>query len=688
MIGSPEVRSHVTASLTGQLAASTGPASIQPAPDKLRLWKMMVQLRAYDERATLLQRQGRIGAYPVFWGEEAIQAAAVLAVRSTDWLFPSYRQNAVPILRGLPPEQAWAYFRGDPHSFFDPAQFGCAPQCVPLATHLPHAVGWALGRRLQGGDDVALAFFGDGGSSEGDTHEAMNMASVFRAPVVFLCTNNQWAISTPLSRQAAVDHLSVRAAGYKMPGVTVDGYDPLAVFSAVAEAVSRARQGGGPSLVEASCYRIGPHATADDPSLYRDEAETAVWRQREPIARFEQHLLDGQLVSAQDVTEEHERVAEAMRVAGHRLDRMPAPTGEDMTAHVLAMPPSSWPGSPAPASVHGVMTMSRERPENALPVTLVEAVAAALEAELAADSRVVLLGEDIGRTGGVFRATAGLQARFGEKRVIDTPACEAGFVGASVGMCLAGLRPVVELQFDSFSYPAFEQIVCHVARYRWRTAGAVEMTAVLRIPYGGGTHAPELHSDSPEALFCHVPGLVVVTPSSPADAYSLLRWAIRHPDPVIFMEPKRLYRSTRGTLPAEPEPEGLPRARVVRPGTDVTIVSYGPSVPTCIEAADLLAERGTSAEILDLRALWPLDEEAILASVRRTRRCVVVHEAARSCGVGAEVAAVIAEHAIFSLDGPVVRVAGLDAPFPLFMLEDQYLPDPERIVAAVEGALR
>ena len=334
------------------------------------------------------------------------------------------------------------------------------------------------------------------------------------------------------------------------------------------------------------------------------------------------------------------------------------------------------------------MTTSPAGPGAPEPVTLVQAVDAALEAELAADPRVVLLGEDIGRMGGVFRATAGLQARFGENRVVDMPACEAGFVGAAVGMCLAGLRPVVELQFDSFSYPAFEQIVCHLARYTWRTAGATKMPAVLRIPYGGGTHAPELHSDSPEALFCHVPGLVVVTPSSPADAYSMLRWAIRHPDPVIFMEPKRLYRSTRGALSADPDPEGLPRARVVRPGTDVTIVSYGPSVPTCLEVAEVLADRGTSAEILDLRVLWPLDQEAVLASVRRTRRCVVVHEAPRSCGVGAEVAAVIAEHAMFSLDGPVVRVAGLDTPFPMFMLEDLYLPDPERIVAAVEEALR
>ena len=334
------------------------------------------------------------------------------------------------------------------------------------------------------------------------------------------------------------------------------------------------------------------------------------------------------------------------------------------------------------------MTTSSARLDDADTVTLVQAVDAALEAELAADPRVVLLGEDIGRMGGVFRATAGLEARFGETRVIDTPACEAGFVGVAVGMCLAGLRPVVELQFDSFSYPAFEQIVCHLARYSWRTAGTAGMPAVLRVPYGGGTHAPELHSDSPEALFCHVPGLVVVTPSSPSDAYSMLRWAIRHPDPVIFMEPKRLYRSIRGTLLGDTDPEGLLRARVIRPGTGVTIISYGPSVPTCLEAADVLGEQGVSAEILDLRALWPLDEEAILASVRRTRRCVVVHEAARSCGIGAEVAAIVAQHAMFSLDGPVIRVAGLDVPCPMFMLEDLYLPNAGQIVVAVEEALR
>ncbi|MHB8458312.1 MAG: thiamine pyrophosphate-dependent dehydrogenase E1 component subunit alpha, partial [Acidimicrobiales bacterium] len=308
--------------------------------DKLRCWKMMVTLRAYDERAVLLQRQGRIGAYPLFWGEEAIQAAAVTAVRESDWLFISYRQNAIPVLRGLPPEQALAYFRGDPQSFFDPALYRCAPQCVPLATHLPHAVGWAMGRSLQGSDDAAVVFFGDGASSEGDAHEAMNIASVYRAPVVFLLTNNQWAISTPLAHQAAVTHLSERAAGYGMPGVTVDGLDPCAVLGAVREALIRAREGLGPSLVEAWSYRVGPHATADDPALYRDGVEAAAWREREPIAAFEQKLIDTGLLDEDQVRAEHEQVAEEMRLAGHRLDAMPAPSPSLMSSGALCLPPA------------------------------------------------------------------------------------------------------------------------------------------------------------------------------------------------------------------------------------------------------------------------------------------------------------------------------------------------------------
>jgi pyruvate/2-oxoglutarate/acetoin dehydrogenase E1 component len=326
-----------------------------------------------------------------------------------------------------------------------------------------------------------------------------------------------------------------------------------------------------------------------------------------------------------------------------------------------------------------------ERPPQvvgASEVTMVQALNAALDQALSVDQSVVLMGQDIGRNGGVFRVTEDLAERHGTSRVVDMPIAEAGIVGVGVGLALAGHRPVLEVQFDSFSYPAFEQIATHVARYRWRTNGASAMPIVIRVPFGGGVRAPELHSDSPEALFCHLPGLRVVCPSTPADAFRLLSWAIETDDPVVFMEPKRLYRGVREPLRDERE-SSEPGVGVMRAGSDVTVIGYGPTVPTCVAAADTLGEEAISVEVLDLRSLWPLDADGVIASVRRTRRVVIVHEAPQSCGVGAEVAAIIGEHALLDLEAPVLRITGPDAPFPLFALEDEYPPSVARVTDAV-----
>jgi TPP-dependent pyruvate/acetoin dehydrogenase alpha subunit len=313
---------------------------VSPAAEELvTLWRRMVLLRAVDERATTLQRQGRMGAYPVFWGEEGIQAAAVTAVRPTDWLFLSYRQNAVPVLRGLPPERVFLYFRGDPQSFFDPFEFTCAPQAVPVSTQLPHAVGWAWGRRLDGHDDVAVAFFGDGATSEGDFHEAMNIAAVHKAPVVFLCTNNQWAISTPVARQTAVARIADKAVAYGMPGERVDGFDAPAVLQAVRRAAERARAGEGPFLIEAFCYRIGPHATADDPSLYRDPAESEHWREREPVSRLRRQLVADGVLSDEDAEGIEEDARQELAEAAERLDNVPPAGLDHLVRSVYASPP-------------------------------------------------------------------------------------------------------------------------------------------------------------------------------------------------------------------------------------------------------------------------------------------------------------------------------------------------------------
>lgn len=316
---------------------------------------------------------------------------------------------------------------------------------------------------------------------------------------------------------------------------------------------------------------------------------------------------------------------------------------------------------------------------------LVEAVNDALHTELARDDSVMVMGEDVGRAGGVFRATAGLQDRFGENRCVDTPLAEAGILGTAIGLCMAGWRPVCEMQYDAFSYPCLDQLITHVGRYHWRTGGAMEFPIVVRMPYGGGVRAPELHDDSPETYYVHTPGIKVAIPSTPADAKGLLAAAIRDPDPVVVLEPKLIYRSERGEVPEGDYVVPLGKARVAREGTDVTLVAYGAMVPLCERAADELDD--VSVEVLDLRSLKPLDEDALLSSAAKTGRVVIVQEAPRVAGFGAEIAAILAEKAMLDLRGPVLRVTGYDVPYPYWKIEDEYMPSVERVVAAVRQVI-
>ncbi|TDC61001.1 alpha-ketoacid dehydrogenase subunit beta [Micromonospora sp. KC207] len=314
--------------------------------------------------------------------------------------------------------------------------------------------------------------------------------------------------------------------------------------------------------------------------------------------------------------------------------------------------------------------------------TMAKALNAALADALADDERVLVFGEDVGKLGGVFRITDGLQARFGEKRCFDTPLAEAGIVGFAVGLAMSGLRPVVEMQFDAFAYPAFEQIASHVAKLRNRTRGALSVPMVIRVPYAGGIGGVEHHCDSSEAYYAHTPGLKVVTPATVADAYSLLREAIADPDPVVFLEPKKLYfSSAEADLPAATEPFG--RAVVRRPGTDATLVAYGPAVPVALDAAEAAREDSWDLEVVDVRTIVPLDDATITASVRRTGRCVVISEAQGFAGVGAEIAARVQERCFHALHAPVLRVSGLDIPYPAPMLEHTHLPGVDRVLDTV-----
>ena len=320
-------------------------------------------------------------------------------------------------------------------------------------------------------------------------------------------------------------------------------------------------------------------------------------------------------------------------------------------------------------------------------LNMVEAINLALREEMERDARIIVLGEDVGKEGGVFRVTDGLQKRFGEERVVDTPLAEQGIIATAFGMAVYGLRPVAEIQFDGFIYPCLDQIYNHLGRIRTRSRGRFTCPLVMRFPYGGGIHAPEHHSDSPEAILTHIPGLKVVIPSTPSDAKGLLISSIRDPDPVMFMEPKRIYRAIREEVPEGDYTEPLGKAKLIQEGKDVTIIAWGAMVREAVSAAEQVKAENVSVEIIDLRTISPMDVEAIITSIRKTGRGVVVHEAPKTCGVGAEIIALINEKALLSLQAPIERVTGFDVPVPLMKLENYYLPDAKRIVLAVKKVM-
>jgi 2-oxoisovalerate dehydrogenase E1 component len=551
--------------------------------------------------------------------------------------------------------------------------------------------------RLRGEDTVTVTYFGDGATSEVDFHSGMNFAGVWKTPTVFICANNLYAISVPYERQTGSETIAQKAQAYGFEGIRVDGMDPVAVYLATKVAVRRAREGHGPTLIEALTYRYGPHATADDPTLYRSDEEVERWRQKDPIDRLRRFL--------ESRGEWDERVEEkvAMEVTDQvdaavtALEAEPMPTRDDAVRHGFARIPDH-----VVEQLHA-MQRAHGEPETRFdpgeiwqvahddipsgptrPMNMAEAINTALREAMERNDEVVVLGEDVGLAGGVFRITEGLQARFGEERVIDTPLNESGIVGAAVGMALAGARPVAEIQFDGFVYPAFDQIVSHVGRFRFRTRGLSSVPVVVRFPNGAGIGAHEHHCDSPEAYFVHAPGLVVVCPSTPVDAKGLLAAALEGEDPVIFLEPKVLYRAFRQEVPTEHYTLPIGRARIAVEGEDLTLVTYGGMVPVATEAA---RRSGRSVEIIDLRTLFPWDRETVLESVAKTGRILLVQEPQGSAGVAAEVAAVVAEKAMYHLDAPIVRVTGFDIPWPQFAIERHALLDIDRVKLGIDQVM-
>ena len=661
------------------------------------MYRDMVLARALDRRMLALQRQGRIGTYAMLEGQEAVQIGSALALRERDFVFPSYREHGVQVTRGLPIEVLLAYWKGLPNAGWDIEKYRTGIVTVPIASQLPHAVGYSYMTKLRGEDTVTAVYFGDGATSETDFHSGMNFAGVWKTPTIFICANNLYAISVPYEKQTASATIAQKAQAYGFEGLRVDGMDPIAMYLATRLAARRAREGKGPTLIEAMTYRYGPHATADDPSLYRSDEEVEAWKKKDPIERFRRFLENRGEWDERAGEKVAMEVVDRVDAAITAIEAEPLPGRDDAVRQAFSKIPAH-----VVDQLHGMQEAHGEEPTEFAPDevwtvgeetdlagptkswTMAEAINAGLDEAMAASENVIILGEDVGLAGGVFRITEGLQAEYGAERVIDTPLNESGIVGAAVGMALAGARPVAEVQFDGFVYPAFDQIVSHLGRFRFRSRGHSPMPVVVRFPSGAGIGAHEHHCDSPEAYFVHAPGLVVICPSTPTDAKGLLAAALEGEDPVIFLEPKVLYRAGREDVPIDHYTIPIGKARVRSTGTDLTLVTYGAMVPVSLEAA---GDSGVSVEVIDLRTLFPWDRETVLESVSKTGRLLLVQEPQGSAGVAAEVAAVVAQEALYELQAPIVRVTGYDVPWPQFAIEKHALIDSTRVEAAIHQVM-
>ncbi len=642
--------------------------------DVVAMYRTALLARTLDQRMWSLNRQGRARFVISGQGQEGTQVGSAWALRAGyDIALPYYRDFGVVLALGMTPYEVFLAVLAradDPNSGGRqmPNHWGCKRLNIitgssPIATQLPHAAGLAQASVIRGDDRVAVSWFGEAASSKGDFHEALNYAGVHRLPVVFVCENNQYAISVTMDMQSAVPDVAARASSYGMPGAIVDGNDTLDVYGAVRSAVARARAGGGPSLVECKTYRLLPHTSDDDDRRYRSPEEVQEWRERDPLPRLRRYLLGRGLLSAEDADGLELGVRAEIEEAARRAEAAPPPEAETAYRRVYSRPLRPTPGVPVAldeAPARGPAPPLR--PATGVVRTVLDTVRQTLHDLMDEDERVVVLGEDVGVLGGVFRATDGLYSAFGPSRVIDTPLAESSIVGIGIGLALAGLRPVVEIQFADFMHAAFDQLVSEAAKIHYRSNGDFHVPLVVRAPWGGGGHRGPYHSQAIEAFFAHVAGLKVVCPSTPADVAGMLREAIEDPDPVLFLEHKKTYRRISGLVPGGDWRVPIGLAEVARPGEDLTLVTYGLHRHLSLEAAEALDEEGYSVEVIDLRTISPLDRDTVLGSVSRTGRLLVVHEDNVSYGVGAEVAAMVAQEAFYDLDAPVRRLAMPDVP--------------------------
>lgn len=695
---SPVRKSAASRGGTGSLtkrAKRTNGQRVKPAPGRagageklVDAYRIMFTSRKIDDKILLLLRQGKVFFHIGGSGHEAVQVATAMSLRpGHDWAYPYYRDLPFSLAFGYTVEEVFleALHRAKGPSsagFAMPFHWGhklwrIVSQSSPTGTQYLEAVGTALGAVKDRTDEVVYVSSGEGSTSEGEFHEALNWAARERLPVIFLIQDNKYAISVTVGEQTAARSVYDLVSGYEgLNRYEVDGCDFPASYRTALEAVTKARKGEGPSLILAHTVRLLAHSSSDDQRKYRPEQDLAADRALDPLPRLQQHLIENGLVTANGIERIHKEVLE-------RIDR---------AAEMAEAEPQQDPGRLLDYVYSAEIVIRKEgfiEPVHAgKKIVMVDAINHALAEELEHNPKMLVYGEDVaGDKGGVFTATKGLTAKFGRDRVFNSPLAEASIVGTALGLAVRGFKPVVEIQFGDYIWPAFMQLRDEVAMLRFRSFNQWSCPMVVRVAVGGYIHGGLYHSQSIDGFFAHIPGLRVVFPSNAADCKGLLKTACRSDDPVIFCEHKGLYRASYAASD-EPGadfclPFGL--AKTVLEGSDITVITWGMMVQRSLEAARTLSETGVGVEVIDLRTLNPLDFEAVISSVRKTGKVLIVHEDTLTGGFGAEIAARISAEAFRFLDAPIRRVAAKDAPVPYGpTLENAMLPQTQDVVMALQ----
>ena len=651
----------------------------------LQLYRRMQVIRLTEEELARCHQRGLVlGACHTYVGEEAIAPSVCAHLGPDDPVFSTHRGHGHALAKGAHPRELMAELfgretglsrgRGGSMHLFSP-EIGMMGTSGIVGPCILQACGGGYSSKLMQTGRVAVAFFGDGAVNNGAFHEGLNMAAIWKLPVLFICENNQFATEIPFAYASGNPSVGNRGAAYGLPGFELDGNDALTIHKVAGEAVARARAGGGPTLIECKTYRTRAHAEGMGDFTYRTREDVDVWKQKCPIARLRQQLIADKTATAAELDAIDAEVKAMVDESRQFAEASAWPKAEDATRHVYCEQPSP-PRSKVRDFVPAASPETRE-------ITYTQATHEALSEEMAKNPRIFVMGEGIGVRGGNFKTTAGLFEKFGPVRLCDTPISERGFVGLACGAAMTGTRPVIDFMFADFVLDSVGEIVNQIAKMQYMSSGRLKMPVLLRGCIGIGHSAATHHSGSYYAMYGQVPGLRVVVPSNPFDAKGLLKRALNCDDPVLFLEHRELL-TVKGTVPTEEYEIEFGKAAVVRTGKDVTVVALARMVHQTLSVCDELERDGISVEVVDPRTVLPLDVETILKSVAKTGRLLIVDEPPASCGFSGEIAAQVAAHGFNDLDAPIYRLNGAFAPTPYSPpLEGAVVPSPQAIAKTI-----